>query len=443
MSFVEPLERRMLMNGTILFVRGATRSGGFLNGGDAATRDDQLADINNTSTAAGNHGWGALAAALRGAGFVVEQITEPKGNDTGDPVAGRPIRFETMDLTKYSAIVFGSNNARYPRESVDAIDTYVRNGGGAIFISDANFGAHWRDAPDSDQAFLARYGLIVNQDNGVYPLERSAGDFAAPDHPLLRGVDVFDGEGVSPFVVPAAPPPDVAITRVAGARDRTRNNDGTDPAENFSGSLRPVTANDAALVTVNVGRGRVAGFFDRNTFFNDGGVGSQLSKNDNRQLALNLFEWVSDATPPVVVNDSFVPGAPSELKITFDDSLYGSLTRRDVLLRDPFTAEPVPTRRWSFGVVESNGQTVMTIKVKGAQPAGLYQMQINPGRIADDSGNRNPKRIRFNFMHDPSVAAAAQRVAAVVAPAKPQATVESGPATRAAEELFGSELILA
>jgi hypothetical protein len=94
-------------------------------------------------------------------------------------------------------------------------------------------------------------------------------------------------------------------------------------------------------------------------------------------------------------------------------------------------------------VVESNGQTVMTIKVKGAQPAGLYQMQINPGRIADDSGNRNPKRIRFNFMHDPSVAAAAQRVAAVVAPAKPQATVESGPATRAAEELFGSELILA
>jgi len=89
------------------------------------------------------------------------------------------------------------------------------------------------------------------------------------------------------------------------------------------------------------------------------------------------------------------------LRIIFDDSLYGSLTRRDVLLRDPFTAEPVPRTRWSFGVIESNGRTVMTIKVKGAQPAGLYQMQINPGRIADDSGNRNPKRIRFNFMHHP------------------------------------------
>src|SRR5688500_18203482 len=306
----------MLMNGTILFVRGATRPGGFLNGGTAAQRDDQLADINNTSTAAGNHGWGALAGALREAGFVVEQISEAKGADTGDPVQGRPIRFESMDLTKYSAIVFASNNARYPRASADAIDAYVRNGGGAIFISDANFGSHWRDAPDSDQAFLARYGLIVNQDNGTYPLERAAGDFIVPTHPILRGVDVFDGEGVSPIVVPTVPPPDLFIQRVVGARNTTRNNDGVDPAENFSGSLRPVTAQDASLVTVNAGLGRVAAFFDRNTFFNEGGVGSQLSKNDNRQLALNLFEWASDATPPAVVANFFVPGAPSELRIT-------------------------------------------------------------------------------------------------------------------------------
>src|SRR4051812_1465046 len=94
MSFVvEPLECRTLMNGTILFVRGATRSGGFLDGGSAAVRDDQLADINNASTAAGNHGWATLSATLRDAGFVLEQITEPKGPDTSNVIAGRPIRF--------------------------------------------------------------------------------------------------------------------------------------------------------------------------------------------------------------------------------------------------------------------------------------------------------------------------------------------------------------
>src|SRR5688500_9680590 len=118
LALVEPLERRTLMDGTILFVRGATRSGGFLEGGTAAQRDDQLADINNTSTAAGNHGWGTLAQTLRDAGFVVEQVTEAKEAGAGDVVNGKPIRFENMDLTKYAAIVFGSNNARYPRASV-------------------------------------------------------------------------------------------------------------------------------------------------------------------------------------------------------------------------------------------------------------------------------------------------------------------------------------
>ena len=440
MRFVESLERRTLMNGTILFVRGATRSGGFLDGGSAAARDDQLADINNASTAGGNHGWAMLAATLRDAGFVVEQITEPKGAGGGDPVDGRPIRFENMDLTKYAAIVFASNNARYPRASVDVIDNYVRNGGGALFISDANFGSHWRDAPDSDQAFLARYGLIVNQDNGVYALTRAGGDFAVPNHPVLNGVDVFDGEGVSPLVVPEAPPPGVSILRVVGARDKTRNNDGVDPAENYAGSLRPVTDRDAALVLANAGRGRVAGYFDRNTFFNANGAGSNLNKNDNRQLALNLFEWVSDNTPPTVTNVSFTQGAPSELHIMFDDNLFGSLTRRDVLLRDLFTAEPVPKKRWSFGVVESGGTTELIIKIKGAQPPGTYQLQINPGHIADDSGNTNPKRVRHNFVIAPPPAQIVQRAFAM--PVNAESTLPAASA-RVADELFGDEAILA
>ena len=131
MQMIEPLERRTLLDGTILFVRGATRSGGFLEGGAAEARDDQLADINNTSTAAGNHGWATLAQELRNAGFTVEQVVEPKGTQSGDVIDGRPIRFEEMDLSQYAAIVFGSNNARYPRESVDAIDNYIRSGGGA------------------------------------------------------------------------------------------------------------------------------------------------------------------------------------------------------------------------------------------------------------------------------------------------------------------------
>ena len=397
---IEGLERRLLFADTILFIRGATRSGGFLEGTTAESRNEQLADINNTSTASGNAGWAALAAELRNAGFVVEQLTEPKEpiEDGSGFVMGRPIRFESMDLSRYAAIVFGSNNARYPKESIDALTNYIHNGGGALFISDANFGSNWRDAADSDQQFLARFGLIVNQDaaSGTTTLSRGGGHFVVASHPVLNGVDSITGEGVSPVVVPGVPPAGVTITRVLAATGQTRNNDGTNPGNQYQGTLRPVTSSDAALALVNAGRGRIAAFFDRNTFFNVNGVGTDITEADNRQFALNLFNWVSDSTPPVVTNTSFVQGAPSVLTITFDDRI-ASFSRSDILLRDPFTAEPIPRTRWGWALDEVDGKSVLSIRIKGAQPPGLYQFQINRNRITDDAGNPNPARIRYNF----------------------------------------------
>lgn len=397
---MEMLESRTLFgSGTILFVRGATRSGGFLEGTTAESRNEQLADVNNASTAGGNAGWAALAAELRDDGFAVEQIVEPKGSETGEVIAGRPIRFETMDLSQYAGIVFGSNNARYAKESIDAVENYIRNGGGALFISDANFGSNWRDAADSDQQFLARFGLIVNQDaaSGTTTLSRAAGDFVSPDHPILAGIDAFEGEGVSPLVIPDNPPAGVTFTRVVAAKGQTRNNDGTNPSNQFQGTLRNANSRDAALVVGNVGAGRIVGYFDRNTFFNANGVGSDINQADNRQLALNLFNWMSDGAPPAPANITFTQGAPSVVKVTFDDRVLG-LSRKDILLRDPFDATPIPNSRWGWALTElSDGRSELSIRIKGAQPPGTYQMQINPNRITDDAGNANAKRIRFNF----------------------------------------------
>lgn len=384
----------------ILFVRGAVRSGGFLEGTDAATRNEQLADINNTSTAARNAGWGTFAQTLRDAGYAVEQIAEakePNAPPTG-LIDGRPIHFENLDLSKYAAVVFGSNNARYSRASVDAIETYIRGGGSALFISDANFGSNWRDAVDSDQQFFSRFGITVQQDNAtVTTLSLAAGDFATANHPVLFGVDAIEGEGVSPLVVPATPPPGVSIARIVAAKGQTRNNDGVDPANDFAGSLRATNDHDASLVLANADRGRVAGFFDRNTFFNPNGLGTDITKHDNRQLALNIFKWLTDQTPPALATATFTQGVPSELHLTFNDSLYGSLTRGDVLLRNAIDATPIPRDRWSFILTESADETDLLIRIKSSQPPDLYQFQINPNRLRDDSGNLNPKRIRFNF----------------------------------------------
>ena len=114
----EPLESRVLMATTILFVRGAPRSGGFLEATNDTGRTEQLADINNTSTATGNHGWATLAATLRSAGFTVEQMAEPlepNAPATGQ-TTGAPIHFENMDLSKYAAIITTATRRQSTRQ---------------------------------------------------------------------------------------------------------------------------------------------------------------------------------------------------------------------------------------------------------------------------------------------------------------------------------------
>ena len=281
----------------VLFVRGADRSGGFLEGRDDASRTEQLADITNESTRRGNHGWFEFAQSLRAEGFVVEQIIEPLEADAPaeGQTRGAPIAFETMDLDRYAVIVMGSNNAVYNPAQIDAIERYIRGGGGVLFISDANFGSDWPDASNSDQQFLDRFGWTVQQDQGTYVLRRAEEDFAASEHPILAGVDAFDGEGVSPIVVPETDMDGVRTTLIVGAKPgaQTRNNDTDAGVGAGRGSSRAVGPRDAALCIARVGEGRIAGHLDRNTFFNLNGAGTNINRFDNRAYAINLIRFLA------------------------------------------------------------------------------------------------------------------------------------------------------
>lgn len=281
----------------VLFVRGAERSGGFLEAVDDAGRTEQLADIGNASTADGNHGWASLAASLRGAGFTVVQMVEPLEDNapaTGQ-TTGAPLPFESIDLAIYDAVVFGSNNAVYEPAQVDAVEGYVRGGGAAVFISDANFGSNWADASDSDQQFLDRFGLVAHQDQGTYALTRDDGDFLVPDHPIFEGVDAFDGEGVTPVEVGTLPP-DTRAEILAPAKGQTRLNQ-PPFGVNQQGPTRPSEAGDAVLLSAVAGSGRVLVHFDRNTFFNLNGAGTSLLRLDNERYARNLFRFAASDVP--------------------------------------------------------------------------------------------------------------------------------------------------
>ena len=324
-------------SGSVLFVRGADRSGGATEGSGVSDPfnirgfTEQLADIrdptgpvfSNNSTGGGNHSWFELASLLTANGYSVEQTTEsvePSAGATG-PTNGVGVTFgigfqaatfadlnsnsgvtQSRTLADYDVVVFGSNNALYFPSQIDAVDSYIRGGGGAVFISDANFGSVRGDAQRSDQQFLDRFGVQVNEDRGTYRLTRGDGsgnfaEFRSPSSPILAGVDDFDGEGVSPFTLPAdlsTLPADVTPQIIAGvpAGQTIRG-----PGNNN----RSATTSDASLLALEAGNGRIIGHFDRNTFFNLNGAGTSINRFDNAQLALNIFEFT--ASGPILLGD--------------------------------------------------------------------------------------------------------------------------------------------
>jgi hypothetical protein len=289
----------------VLFLRGADRSGGFLEANDDAGRSAQLSDIEDTTSGTVNRGWGELRATLESEGFVAEQVKEIAETPSG-PAQGLPFPLTPALLANYAMVVFGSNNTRYGSVAIDAVEDYLRQGGGALFISDANFGGDWADAPTSDQDFLDRLGLTMNQDHGTYALTRSAGEFLLPTHPIFAGVQAFDGEGVSPARVGVAPP-GVSHTLLTRAKGMTRAN-GPPFGVQGQGALRAVTPDDAALVIGLAQSGRFAVHFDRNTFFNAGGAGTDITRLDNRRYAVNLFNWLAQGGPgDIVFANGFEP----------------------------------------------------------------------------------------------------------------------------------------
>jgi hypothetical protein len=384
-GFVEALEsRRLLSTGKILFIRGGSGSGGFYDGGTLAQRDEELADINNTSTATKNHGWGELAALLRGQGFTLDQVIEG-ANDT-------PVNLAAMNLSQYRLIVFGSNNATYDSTQVSAVKNYVFAGGSALFISDANFGSAWGDAPNSDQSFLSSFGLVMNQDHGTYTLSRANGDFLAPSHPILAGVNSFDGEGVS-LGVKVTPASGVTAQVLVQGRDQTQDNS----IFSSPGPDRDVTTNDGTLVVAAAGMGRVAIHFDRNTFFNLNGAGTSLHRFDNTQYAKNLFNWLTkndSATPQLLAADFRYESAPLTIRFAFNADVSASLSLSDITLKNLTSgATIIPS-----GVSWDSTNNAAVFSLSGAPLAdGNYRATIKAGSVSDNTGHSLAADANFDF----------------------------------------------
>lgn len=253
----------------VLFIYGSVPPG---------TSDIEMVRITNTV----QNGYSQLAEMLHAEqGHNVTEVhdTDPSVNP-----------LTTLGLARYDLIVLGSNNRRFSKAEAAVIGSYVSAGGALLAFSDAQFGpldpcsANGYGAGDlSDNDLLAQFGMAINHDN-FRIVEADSTRFTDPTHPILRGIGRFKGEGVSLVRVNGAP----AQVLVRG--DNLQFCDG-----------QPTTSNHAVTAIAQVGRGRVAATFDRNTFFNAGvgSAGTDLDEYDNRDYARNLFNWLAR------------PGAPS------------------------------------------------------------------------------------------------------------------------------------
>lgn len=92
---------------------------------------------------------------------------------------------------------------------------------------------------------------------------------------------------------------------LVGAKSQTRVNEPPFGSQN-QGQSRPVGPLDGALTVLQADLGRVAGHFDRNTFFNLNGTGTSINRFDNRTYAINLFTGLAQSGPEhLVFEDRF------------------------------------------------------------------------------------------------------------------------------------------
>jgi hypothetical protein len=248
----------------ILFLTGSVPPG---------TDPSEMIRLGNT----GRNGYAQLADLLaerQGHNFTELADTDPAVN---------PLTL--LELAHYDLLVLGSNNRRFSASEQQVVVSYVSGGGALLALSDSRFGLSPNRPLNalgagelSDNDLLAPFGMAIEHDN--YQVVIADGSrFASPNHPILRGLTHFKGEGVSLIHVTGAP------AQIVVRGDGLLLTDG-----------HTITGPDYAITAVaQVGRGRVAATFDRNTFFNAGvgSDGTDLSELDNTAYALNLFDWLA------------------------------------------------------------------------------------------------------------------------------------------------------
>ncbi len=282
----------------VLYIYGNVNKFGYLPSQPEYANDpvpyDQMR-LNDNS----NLGMSGFKAAIEELGFEIEEAYD------------QDITLTEAFLNQYDAVILGSNQKTWAASEATVMNTWVRNGGGLIGYSDSGFGGRFNlPAPaginnqqgrNSNGILMEQFGMFFFTDQGG-----AGGDNLVTDWRINHFLNTksgvprtlrFRGEGCSPIRINpnwAQKQPCDTIYQIArfqngGAGGTVRI---SDPI--LGNNIQNYTI-DCALAAAEIGQGRVIGVFDRNTFWN-GGVGTDITEEDNRIFSQKLVQWAAQRT---------------------------------------------------------------------------------------------------------------------------------------------------
>jgi len=177
----------------------------------------------------------------------------------------------TAFLNRYDVIIFGLHQKIWSSTEKNALDSWLRGGGGMFIYSDSASGGFFREVGAQNPVgqtvtnnLIARYGMQVTVDQADGTTAQTANSSTSIS--LINDLRL-EGEGVSPVAVAQNDPNvEILIPYTRNIR-HTQNISITNP-QYASLALRPV------------GQGYVVAMFDRQPMWNNG-PGSDIEEQDN------------------------------------------------------------------------------------------------------------------------------------------------------------------
>jgi len=299
-------------------------------------------------------------------------------------------------LNRFDVVIFGLHQKRWSNAEKNALDSWLRDGGGMLIYSDSASGGRFNIVGSQNNVgqrtvnnIIARYGMqvTVDQAHGVKAVRPGPSN----NHPVVAGRQVLEGEGVSP----------IAVDRSAGVRIIIPyENNGT---YRVSGALtlphrQGITINNplyASLALKPLGQGNLMVMFDRQPMWN-AGPGSSINKRNNREILRRMVNFLASGdnqTPPPPPAADLEVQARAETLVT----VSGTATLDGSIVKGSSSSN-----RWRKvsgpGTVNFASATSVDTTATFSQ-AGVYTLEFR----AENSAGNAAKNVTINVVSDSAI----------------------------------------